>query len=268
MGIVEAGVAALGAVLLCLIVADFLLTTIGASYHAILSHRVARISWHVFRTCLPDWPSARVCIGPIVMTAVAAFWILSTSFAWAMIFQLEDSSIVRTDGASPAVWWMDFAYVGHLLSTLGGSLGKPGDIGWSLAAVMVAVNGMVILTLSVSFVLNTTQAVAEGRAFLATLEALDGKFAADTGIVAQLASLVSNLNSVPLALYYSAPRPSRRLPAGLTRLYEKALKEGDPAALHALRSLLQGLPRFEPEDPEDQEKYLQDLQRWANRYEF
>lgn len=82
---------------------------------------------------------------------------------------------------------------------------------------LVGVNGMIVLTLSVSFVLNTTQTVAAGRAFLAhaaAVEALDGE---PNGDLKPLADLVSQLNSVPHALYYSAPDPALRLPQGLER---------------------------------------------------
>ncbi|MFD2739994.1 hypothetical protein ACFSUD_10470 [Sulfitobacter aestuarii] len=268
MTLADAILGVMGVVLLVGIVADFLLTTIGASYHALLSHHVANYTWRIFTAILPDRPGARVYIGPIVMTGVAAFWIFGTSLAWAMVFQFDDRAIVRMETGAPASWWMDLAYIGHLLSTLGGSLGKPGDIGWSLAAVLVAVNGMVILTLSVSFVLNTTQTVAEARAFLATSEALEDRFTPHHGIAAQLANLVANLNAVPLALYYSSPNESRRVPGGLTALFEKTLKNGDAAAIRVLRRLLAGLPRFDPKESEDDAGYLKDLRRWSKAYEF
>ncbi|WP_417525331.1 hypothetical protein [Marinovum sp.] len=260
--------ALVGVLLLLIVVADFLLVTISAAFFEVPSHRIASSMWRLVSWALPDRRWVRVCIGPVVMTSVASYWIIGTALAWTLIFQLQSRAIVRSADEAPAAWWMDMAYVGHLLSTLGGSLGKPGDVGWALAAVLVAVNGMVILTLSVSFVLNTTQAVSQGRAFLTTAELLDGRVADTPGTLADLATLIVRLNSVPMALYYSSPFETRRLPRGLVTLFRGAVERGDAQAIRAWRIALAELPRFYPPDGLDDHAYLDALERWSQQFEF
>lgn len=265
-------VAALGVAGLLLVAFDFLLTTIGATAHALLSHRMARLAWDGFRTLLPDTAASRIVIGPLVMCAVAFLWIGGTSLFWAMIFQASERAAVQIEGGAPAGWWLDFAFVGHMLSTLGGALAEPGSTFWSVTAVLAAVNGMVILTLSVSFVLTTTQTVAEGRAFLAQAEMYfarrDRGEGARDSLLAALAQLTARLNAVPFALYYSSPRTRRRLPEGLVQVLETAAEHGEADFLRLAKLPLADLPHFRGESGIPDEEFTRQLRDWSRGYRF
>jgi hypothetical protein len=132
----------------------------------------------------------------------------------------------------------------------------------------MAVNGMVILTLSVSFVLMTTQTVAQGRAALAQCDLYAAGGTGRDSLLAALASLASHLNAVPLALYYSAPRPDRRLPERLVRLVEEAVAENDPAFLRQLRIPLSDLPFFSPAPDLTDEAFVHALRQWSRGFIF
>lgn len=163
-------------------------------------------------------------------------------------------------------WLTDLAYVGQSLATLGGGRTQPGTTAWELVTVLVGVNGMIVLTLSVSFVLNTTQTVASGRAFLAhiaAVQALGGRPGED---LKPVADLVSQLNSVPHALYYSAPDPCLRLPQGLERFAGWwAEHRGD---LTGLRVILRGLPNLEVPENASDEEFLAALSSWSENFVF
>lgn len=259
-----------GAALLVVVVADFLFTTIGATYSTQPSHIVARATWRALTAALPDRGWVHAGLGPLVMCAVAAYWVLGTSVAWTMVLQFDARAAVIADGGAPAGWWLDFAFAGHMLSTLGGALAQPGTTGWSVAAVFIAVNGMVILTLAVSFVLSTTQTVTEGRAFLARAEATATvQEAPHRALLGDLTTLVAKLNSAAFALYYSTAAPRRRLPARLPEIFRTARGTEDAAAVRALMIVLEDLPGFRPpERPDDPEAFQAALDRWADRYRF
>lgn len=258
--------AVLGTCLLTAVCFDFLLTTVAITDKQLPSRRVARVAWRLLKHVLPETSGGRTLIGPLVMAAIGAFWITATAAAWLLIFQASETSVVLSSSQQPAGWLLDLGYVGEALSTLGGGKTEPGSAPWELVTVLVGVNGMIVLTLSVSFVLNTTQTVAAGRAFLAhaaAVEALDGE---PNGDLKPLADLVSQLNSVPHALYYSAPDPALRLPQGLERFAAWwAKREGN---ITGLREILKGLPNFQPSEAAGDEEFLASLRAWSQGFMF
>ncbi|UWQ60975.1 hypothetical protein K3722_21280 (plasmid) [Leisingera caerulea] len=260
------GLAILGICTLLVVITDFLLTTVAITDRKLPSRWISRGSWQALRRLLPHTSGGRTVIGPLVMSSIGAFWIVSTALSWLLIFQASQYAVVYSDTGQPAGWLMDLGYVGEALSTLGGGNSQPGSAGWELTTVLVGVNGMIVLTLSVSFVLNTTQTVAAGRAFLAHSAAsrdLAGEPASD---LKPLADLVASLNSVPHALYYSSPDPALRLPEGLEQFAVNWLEHrGD---LRGLRTILNGLPNFEVPDEADDQEFLTRLRDWSAGFTF
>ncbi|UWQ64804.1 hypothetical protein K3723_19185 (plasmid) [Leisingera caerulea] len=256
----------LGICTLLVVITDFLLTTVAITDRKLPSRWISRGSWQALRRFLPHTAGGRTVIGPLVMSSIGAFWIVSTALSWLLIFQASQYAVVYSDTGQPAGWLMDLGYVGEALSTLGGGNSQPGSAGWELETVLVGVNGMIVLTLSVSFVLNTTQTVAAGRAFLAHSAAsrdLAGEPASD---LKPLAGLVASLNSVPHALYYSSPDPALRLPEGLEQFAVNWLEHrGD---LRGLRTILNGLPNFEVPDEADDREFLTRLRNWSAGFTF
>lgn len=260
------GFAVLGICALLAVFADFLLTTVAITDRKLPSRRVSRAAWQVLRRILPHSAGGRTVIGPLVLSSIAAFWISGTAFAWLLIFQGSETSVVLSGSRQPAGWLMDLGFVGESLSTLGGGNSKPGSPGWELATVLVGVNGMIVLTLSVSFVLNTTQTVTAGRAFLAHAAASQELGNSPADELKPLADLVSALNSVPHALYFSAPDPAFRLPEGLVRFAANwQEKRGD---LNGLRTILSGLPNFEVPAEADDAEFLARLRDWSAGFKF
>lgn len=260
---------ALGAVILVIVLLDFLYTAIGAAPVAPLSERVARAAFFLFTKLMPKGNPRHRLSGPVVMTAIAVTWIVLVSFGWTLVFQMSREAVVMSDNAEPAGFVRDSAFVGHLLSTLGGGPLQTQSPFWMVMSVLVGVNGMVILTLSVSFVLSTTTTVAQARGLLSKAS----MFAADsdemnTIIMPALADLVSNLNAMQFALYYSAEHPARRVPAGMVELAERVAPY--PEQMRRLRIALEPLPGITaPEGRLDQltnAQFIDRLREWARPY--
>ncbi len=250
-----------GIAILALVSTDFILATIGAAPRVILSDRLARRIFAAIARVSRHRPAkmlARVS-GVIVMIGVAILWIAGTALGWTLVFLSAPYSIILTQSAEQANFWDALAHVGHLLSTLGGAITRPSGTTWNAVEVLVAVNGMVVLTLAVSFILSTAQTVQSGRSFAALLHSLpDG---ADViPLFGRLADVVSGLNSAPFALYYSHGRTDRRLPEAVVHMARAAIAQG-PGIEARFWDLISDLPQFDL--PEDRAERFSALEDWA-----
>ena len=253
----------MGFVLLAVASVDFLLTTIGTGTSGPLSRRVAAATFAMIRR-LPFHYLAHRTAGVFVMTVLGVTWIALFGIAWFLIFRSHPEAVVMAQTEKTAGSALVFSHIGHLLSTVGGGITQPGNWVWAALSVFVGINGMVVLTLSVSFVLTTTQAVTHGRALLTLAEAsnLKGRGLPEP-VLSALSALTSEFRSVPLALYYSAKRPARRVPYGLFKLYTHP-DIGDEGRAQ-MRVLLEELPGM---TQADDETFAQALEKWYRRFDL
>ena len=247
----------LGILVIVVVLADFLLTTIGAATWRLLSHRIASGAFAALRRA--RWNDASAwhgAVGPVVMVAVAAFWVVGLSIGWTLAYTAAPDALVDPNSGEPVGAVERYAHVGHLLSTLGSGAVQPDTTALYVAGMIAGVSGMVVLTLSVSFILSTSAAVASGRAFAALLDVYDP--ASEDGqdaLLSPLAVLIAQLAASPFALYYSSSMPERRLPRRLAELPERA-----GAAGWRYEVLLADLPHLRRE--------VDRLPEWAERFDF
>jgi hypothetical protein len=250
----------IGLLLIGLVVFDFLVTTIGAASFSPISKCVARGAFAVVRR-FPDGDLKHRLSGVAVMTAIATWWIVGHASGWTLVFAGVGHAVVNSDTQSAASLIGIASHVGHLLSTVGGGVTEPRNAAWSLLGVLVGVNGMVVLTLSVSFVLSTTQTVARGRALLTKVDVVSHEGEHDDRMLLfEVADLVAMLNAAPFALYYSAADAERRLPSGLTKLMD----DWPPSSQGHLRTILDELPWLELSG--NQADVASEFRSWAARY--
>ncbi|WP_417742307.1 hypothetical protein [Salipiger sp.] len=222
----------LGAVMTFYVSTDFLFTTIGATPRRFVTHRLAQAAYAVFGK-LPDGAMRHASVGPVIMSLVAIWWVVGICLGWGMIFAGFSDGVRLSASGEPVGFTGALSHAGHLLSTLGGGITEASSVPYALLGVACAVNGMVVLTLSVSFVLSTTQTVTQGRGLLLLRETIgpdDPEWRST--VLPALATLVAQLNTAPLALYYSHPEPRLRLPRQLAKRFAD-----DPEALRILRDL-------------------------------
>ena len=200
------------------------------------------------------------------MSATAGFWLAGAGLAWWLIFVADPSAVLVKEVEQPAGALQSLAFVGSLLSTLGASGARAGSAGWDVLATVAAVFGMIVLTLSVSFTLGTTQTVARGRSLCAQIDILDPADPAHrSSYVQQLTALAAHVKAAPLSLYYSARHPARRLPACLVRLMQAARSE--PAAFRAYACALEDLPGLGGlHRAKEADGFMDALETWAIRH--
>ena len=121
---------------------------------------------------------------------------------------------------------------------------------------------MVVLTLSVSFVYSTTQAVSAGRAILALSDIHQpGSDQFSRVLLPQFATLVAQNKAIPFALYFSSVREERRLPQKLAQLRSHPqISEEDRKNLDILLRELPGLEHV------SQHSFDDAFNNWAKGY--
>lgn len=256
-----------GVLLLGLVAFDFVYTTISANQTGPLARRSAAALWWFFSMTARHIGHRFMLrfAGPFVMIGVAVMWIALTSIGWLLIFRSDPGALVMKTSGAPAGWPDAYAFVGSSLSTVGSSNARAASALWDNMAMIAAVNGMVMLTLSATFVLNVTQTVATGRGFAALIGARDpANSANDDLLLPALSDICVRLNASPLALYYSSMREEHSLPLSLKWLAERAMT--DPERIRQYCHLLRELPYLETDPGADTEQFLKAMEEWAARF--
>lgn len=230
-----------GLVLLAAVFGDFLQTTLGAQRAGPLTRAVSGAAWAAARGCCGfagRW--AHRYTGPATLSLVAANWIGLHWLAWTLIFRSDPAAIVMSRTGEPAGVLETAAYVGAMLSTLGAARAEASTALWDVASALAAVNGMVVLTLSVTFVVNITRTVTEGRAFAVLVDSVEPRDADHFALLrTQLAGLLSQFAAFPLAHSFSTPARERRVVPAILAFVDRVL---DAETLPSLRPVLALLP--------------------------
>ncbi len=219
-----------GALLLLLAVTDFLCTTISLGGLGPVSSRVTTPLWRIGRatTLFAErrfGVSMRGAIGPTVLSALGATWILLHLAAYTLLY-LAGSSLVSSETGAPATLVQIVAFAGSALSTLGASTVQPTNGWWDVLSMVAAVNGMVVLTLSVSFVLNIIQTTTSARQWAVRYNA--AKRVSDQDMEEVLAQLgpelcriVVDLTASPLTGVFVPDDPEMSFPKALHDLIDE-----------------------------------------------
>lgn len=200
---------ALGILVLLVVFSDFVQTTLGAQQSGRLTRGTTGVVWRMARALRQvAGPRVHRYVGPAILASMALTWITAHWAAWTLVHLSVDGAVLVGDGADAGIV-QTAAYVGASLSTLGATLARPGGPWWDVASGVTAVNGMIVLTLSVTFVLNVTQAVTKGREFAVLVHAHEADDYFEK-LRPKFSEVASQLNAFPVALYFSLPQPERR----------------------------------------------------------
>ncbi len=219
-----------GALLLLLAVTDFLCTTISLGGLGPVSSRVTTPLWRIGRatTLFAErrfGVSMRGAIGPTVLSALGATWILLHLAAYTLLY-LAGSSLVSSETGAPATLTQTVAFSGSALSTLGASTVQPTNGWWDILSMIAAVNGMVVLTLSVSFVLNIIHSTTTARQWAVRYNAAKQASEEDwreelKQLGPDLSGIVVDLTASPLTGVFIPDDPEMSFPKAIRDLIER-----------------------------------------------
>lgn len=161
---------------------DAFMTTVGASAGAgPLTSRVLGGIWRgLLRLHRRDSESGVLgAAGPVILSATVAIWVLLLWIGWATVFAAS-GSVVQARTAEPAGVGDVIAYTGSTLVTLGVGHFVADDTGWRVVTVVASFSGLLLVTLSITYLVSVVSAVVMRRALAIQVRALGGSA---TGIV-------------------------------------------------------------------------------------
>ncbi|CAM4382094.1 hypothetical protein [Palleronia rufa] len=222
---------AAGTLLLVAVVYDFLHTTISLSGLGPISARLTRWLWGLGRG-ITLWTenrfgrSLRGVIGPTILSVLAGSWILLHLAGYTLLY-LSGTSLEVSKTGAPADFVQIVAFAGSALSTLGASTVGPTNGWWDILSMVAAINGMVVLTLSVSFVLTILQTTASARSWAvryhALIESAETRGEEKTpgtaaSLGAELCTVAVSLTASPLTGVFVPDDPDMSFPQALRDL--------------------------------------------------
>lgn len=258
-----------GLILLFAILWDFIVSTIGTHGQGRLSGWLGERLFSVLRRSRgSDEASARprLLTGPVILLCIGGFWVFGTWIAWTLIFYGTGSLLV-TETQQAGDFPETITFVGSALSTAGSSEFDTSGFLGNLLTVLAAVQGMAVLTLTVSFLLNLSSTVMEGRAFsLLTRSAQSLEELERSGALQEFRSLCARLHVSPVALYFAPPHGEASLADAIADFAQKIEGSSDATRLEreTVRKGLALLPFAQPGDADSPS--MATLGAWRRRY--
>jgi hypothetical protein len=171
---VTAALVVAGLGLLALAVVDIIWTSLAAGSGAgPLTGRMARLLW---RTALRVDRRTQVELltpaGLLIVLSVLAAWILMIFAGWLLVFSASEGAVRNaTTGAAGNL--IDRAYfTGYTVFTLGLGDYVPGDGVWQLATTAATGSGLLLITLSITYLVPVASAVVLRRQFAGLIASL------------------------------------------------------------------------------------------------
>ncbi|MBX0297460.1 ion channel [Haloarcula nitratireducens] len=196
-----------GVGLLGIAVIDLLWTTLwieGGS--GPLTERLMFWTWKPLRRLGTRYPRLRTLAGPLVLALGLGMWIVLLWVGWVFVFASADSALKDTIAAGPISWAERFYFVGYSLFTMGnGDFAPQGEL-WQVLTALMTASGMLLVTLSITYVLSVLDAVTQKRSFARNVSGLgrDGESIVATawngdefdGVALPLNSITTSLNEL------------------------------------------------------------------------
>lgn len=164
---IEILLAVLGVLLILATLVDVGWTTTAAGSGAgPLTAWISQRCWQLALALHRRWrsPVLLAVAGVAIALMVLMSWFMLVFGGWALIFNSYDSAVRSSlTGASAGVWSRLY-FVGYSMLTLGNGEFQPGRDVWQPATVLSTGTGLVIVTLSITYLVPVASAVSQRRA--------------------------------------------------------------------------------------------------------
>ena len=241
---------ALGMVIVVAVFYDFLRTAIALNGLGLFSSLLARTLWKLAKRIVPVGErrykvALRGAIGPSILIVLTAFWILVHLAGYTLMFS-AGHALIDSQTKEPATIIQTIAFTGSALSTLGASTVQVTNGWWDNLSMVAAVNGMIVLTLSVSFILNVLQTTTAARTFASRYNALMskkgnldriGKLEGAATLGGDLCDIAVKLSASPLPAFFSPHDQSMDFPSAIKQLCAMLDEEGLKTRMDSLSSV-------------------------------
>jgi len=296
----------LGTAILVLVFLDALWTTLWVDSGAgPLTARLTTWSWTGYRRLVGKRNDRRLSLfGPFILILSLTVWVALLWIGWALVFAGDERALIHAQDRTPADRSDRLYFVGYMIFTSGNGDFVPEGDGWQIAAALANATGMILITLSITYLLSVVSAVVSKRAFASQVTGLGSCAEAFVrsgwngrdlraldlplgGIASSLAVLAQQYEAYPVLQYYHGAKAGRS-PIVAVAVLDEALTlmrygvaeaaRPNPAVLQSARaavaSLLETMPNAFIEDspsappPPPLEKLAQDGLPVASADEF
>lgn len=157
--------AALGLLLLALLLADVTTTTLSTRGSGPLSGQLAHRLWSAALWLHRRRESHGLLerMGVLILSATLAMWLLLLWLGWGLLFLAGSPAVVDSSSGTAAAWPQVFYFAGYTLITLGNGEFRPEGALWQLATVLTATLGFFVVTLAVTYLLSVLPVVVLRR---------------------------------------------------------------------------------------------------------
>jgi hypothetical protein len=132
-----------------------------------LTARLSRVAWRVAlrlgRRPGPPRHALLAVFGLAIVVGMLLSWVVVVYGAWWLVTSAAEGAVRVAETGQPADLIERASFVGQNLFTLGTSTHVAGDGLWQLLPVAIVANGLIFLTLGISYLVPVAAAVAERR---------------------------------------------------------------------------------------------------------
>ncbi|WP_049895719.1 potassium channel family protein [Halopiger xanaduensis] len=218
---------ALGIALLAATVIDIVWTTLWIEGGAgPLTSRLMVGTWDTLRRVGGRNAGLLSLSGVLLFVLSLTVWIVLLWIGWTLVFASAENALVDTLDRGPVSWSDRLYFTGYTIFTLGIGDFAPRTGRWQFVTILATGNGLLFVTLSVTYALNVLEAVTQKRAFASTVSAFgthgeeivrtswtgeefQGLEVPLDSVTTQLATLTENHKAYPILHYFHSARPDR-----------------------------------------------------------
>lgn len=137
-----------------------------------ITSRVSRTTWKVFQALFPKRHRALSLAGPTILTVTLMLWIVLLCAGWVVAFSADPGALKDARGPGMAdlperVW-----FAASTMFTVGNGDAYPRGGFWEIMSSLLAMSGIVMVTIAVSYVLSVIPVVSQQRALAAQVSNL------------------------------------------------------------------------------------------------
>lgn len=217
-----------GIALIIFVFVDALWTTLWVDSGAgPLTARLTTSMWKAYRRLVGKRNDRRLSLfGPFILLFSLSVWIALLWGGWVLVFASGDAALVHSTDRTPADWSDRFYFVGYMIFTAGNGDFVPRGDGWQITSAFTNATGMILVTLSITYLLSVVSAVVSKRAFASQVSGLGSsavEFVASgwngrdlrgldlplSGMASSLSVLAQQYEAYPVLQYYHGAKAGR-----------------------------------------------------------
>lgn len=155
----------LGILLVLLVFTDFFRTTISNHGAGVIARRICSGVWGLLFKLSGGNGKKKLLAnaGLILMLCLLAFWLASVWLGYTLIFSFQPDSVIIGQTKEPTSFLEKLYFTGYTISTMGNGDMVANGNPWKIFSAVVSFSGLIMLTLSITYLIPVLSAVVTKR---------------------------------------------------------------------------------------------------------